>query len=114
MSKEYFDRHHIIPIHPLDEDRGVKWISTPNNIVILQRNTHEAIHTLFKNTPPITQIVKLLDMYENCFDEKFYNEMIRFIQSYVNNWYKRECYKWTLWAEIRRVLDINVQYDKLL
>ena len=105
--KEYYDHHHIIPKHPYEEERGVKWETTPNNIIVLKRQTHEAIHSLFKNTPPVTQIVQLLTMYENCFDDEFYHNIINQIQMYANNWYKRECYKGMLRAEIRRVLDVD-------
>lgn len=107
QQKDYYDRHHIIPKHPLEEEKGVKWVSTDNNVILIQRQTHNAIHTLFKNIPPVTQIVQLLIMYEKCFDEEFYRYIIKQIQMYANNWYKRECYKGTLRAELRRVLDIN-------
>lgn len=107
QQKDYYDRHHCIPKKPYEEERGVKWLSTPDNILIIRRQTHNAIHTLFKNVPPISQVVQLLTMYEHCFDEEFYNEVIRVIQMYANNWYKKECYKGTLKAEIRRVLDLN-------
>ena len=109
MKKEdYYDRHHIIPVHPYEEEKGVRGVSTPNNIIVIQRQTHDAIHDLFKNTPPITQVVQLLTMYEKCFDEEFYRFIIKQIQVYANNWYKKECYKWQLKAEIRRVLDLNI------
>lgn len=105
-NKDYFDRHHLIPKNPLLE-KGAKWLSVPNNIVQIQRNTHEAIHALFQNKAPVSQIVQLLEFNKKCFNEQFYDGLINYIQDYVNNWYKKECYTGVLKREIRDVLAIN-------
>lgn len=106
MDKEYFDRHHLIPKNPLDEFNA-KGLWVDNNIQLVKRSTHEAIHALFRNAPPITQVVNMLEFNKKCFDDEFYAGLLNYIQSYANNWYKRECYKWILREEIRRVLDIE-------
>lgn len=105
-NKDYYDRHHLIPKNPYLE-KDAKWLSVPNNIVQVQRNTHEAIHDLFKNKPPVSQIVQLIEFNKSCLSENFYYGLMEYIQDNVWNWYKKECYTGTLRKEIRDVLAIN-------
>ena len=105
-NKDYYDRHHLIPKNPYFE-KDAKWLSVPDNIVEIRRSTHEAIHSLFMNKAPVSQIVQLLEFNKQCFNEQFYNWIINYIQDYVNNWYKRECYSGIMRKEIRDVLAVN-------
>ena len=107
--EDYYDRHHLIPRNP-KEEKEAHGLSVDENVIKIRRSTHDAIHNLFQNEPPVSQIIDILELNKNCLTEEFYNATIEFIQCRVNKYYKKECYTWTLRAEIRRIINSrNIQ-----
>ena len=108
-NKDYYDRHHLIPRNPYEEYEG-RGNSVDNNIIKVKRNVHEAIHTLFTNKPPVSQIIELIKINDSCLDEKFKRDLIDCIVSNMWNWYNKDCYDWVMRAEMDRILKLWYNY----
>lgn len=56
------DEHHLV-------NYSQWWTDHPDNILNIDRKTHEALHTLFWNLWPIEMIKKLADMVWKCLSD---------------------------------------------
>ena len=103
--KYCIDNHHIIPQHPLEEK--VHWTSVDDNLLRIQRNTHDAIHILFDTLPPASQIARLITMYRSALSDAFLQTMVEALESEIWNFYKRWVVSGELKAENKRIIDLE-------
>lgn len=104
MKEDYYDKHHILARHV---DKEAKGLSVADNVIKIKRSTHNQLHALFNIKTPIEAIAYLLTLNRSVFTDEFLHHIVKEIQMYMNNYYKKECYKWVLRREIQTVLDLD-------
>lgn len=103
-NRVYYDNHHIIAQHPLDE--RVHWTNVEDNIIRIRRDTHDAIHKVFDTLPPASQIARLITMYKSALSDAFLQTMVEALESEIWNYYKKWVVSGELKAENQRIVDL--------
>lgn len=77
-DKKRYDRHHIVPKCRKVDGYGVH---STDNIVRLQRKTHEAIHDLFGVKVPHEKIKQILETDSKVINKKYVQQLYYILQS---------------------------------
>lgn len=81
MRVKDYNHHHLCP-----KSRGGTW--QPDNIVLLEIRTHNALHACFENDLPHEQLFRILLLNKTALREKFHDQVMDVIENGIGYAYK--------------------------